>query len=117
MAIEIDFAGRMATVRNIPEVEGVQAAPQPTPLAPWLDVRANHQVQMARPPGEQEDDLFRTHVEHLHDLIAAGKLSDDLADTVLGDGGARCIRGAGAPETPEEYNFYIVLPSGMEVEI
>merc|ERR1719181_1939346 len=115
MAVEIDFDNRTATVRNLPVIEGMQVAPQPTPLGAWLDVRANHQVQMARPPGEQEDDLFREHAEHLHELIAEGKLRDDLADTVLGDGGARCVRGAGVPDEPEEYYFYIVVPSGMEV--
>jgi len=117
MAVEVDFDERIAMVRNIPAVDGVEVAPQPTPLAPWLDVRANHRVLLQRPPGEQEDDLFREHAEHLHELIAEGKLRDDLADTVLGDGGARCVRGAGVPDEPEEYYFYIVVPSGMEVEI
>jgi len=117
MAVEVDFDERVATVRNIPVVEDMQVPQQPTPLAPWLDVRANHQVQIARPPGEQDDPLFREQAEHLHELIAEGKLNDDLADTVLGDGGARCIRGAGAPDIPEEYYFYVVVPAGMEVEI
>merc|ERR1719267_50238 len=105
MAVEVDFDQRTASVRNIPALGGFEVSPQPTPLGSWLDVRANHQVLMARPPGEQEDDLFREHAEHLHELIAEGKLRDDLVETVLGDGGARCVRGVGVPDVPEAYYF------------
>jgi len=117
IAVEVDFDERLATVRNIPAVEGSEIEMQPTPLAPWLDARARHQAMRARPPGEQEDSLFREQAEHLHELIAKGTLHEDLAETVLSDAGARCIRGVVDPEIPEEYYFYVVVPAGMEVEI
>jgi len=117
MAVEIDFDQHTATVRNIPLVDGVDTAPEPTSLAAWMSIRADHQARLDRPPGEQEDPLFREHAEHLHELISEGKLNQDLVDAVLGDGGARCVRGAGAPDVPEDYYFYIVIPAGMEVEM
>lgn len=117
IAVEVDFTARLATVRNIPAVEGMDTETQPTPLAPWLDARARHLAMRQRPPGEQEDSLFREQATHLHELIAQGSLHEDLADTVLSDAGARCIRGVVEPETPEEYYFYVVVPAGMEIEI
>jgi hypothetical protein len=117
VAVEVDFGERLATVRNIPAVEGVDDQTQPTPLASWLEARARHQAMRARPPGEQEDSLFREQAAHLHELIAQGTLNEELTETVLSDAGARCLRGIVVPDVPEEYYFYVVVPAGMEIEI
>lgn len=117
MAVEIDFDERVATVRNLPATESADLPSQATPLARWLEVRSCHQATNNRPPGEQDDPLFREHAEHLHELIAEGMMQEELANTVLSDGGLRCIRGAGVADLHEDYYFYIVVPAGMEVEI
>jgi len=117
LVVEIDFDSRTVRLRNLPEVDGGELAAQPTPLAAWLDARSWEVEKYARPPGELDDQLFRDQAAHLHELIDEGTLTKDLADVVLRDGGARCLRGAATPEAWEDYHFYVVVPAGMEVEI
>lgn len=116
VSVEADFDSREVRLRNVPPVPGMQD-PAPIPLAAWLDARRGHVAAKARPAGELDDELFQKQAEFLHDLIDRGTLDGDLAGTVLGDEGAKCLRGAGAPQDPEAYHFFMVVPAGMEVEI
>eukprot|EP00927_Polykrikos_kofoidii_P049099 TRINITY_DN43226_c0_g1_i1.p1 TRINITY_DN43226_c0_g1~~TRINITY_DN43226_c0_g1_i1.p1 ORF type:complete len:697 (+),score=108.87 TRINITY_DN43226_c0_g1_i1:124-2214(+) len=114
VSIEVDFGQQVATVRNIPSCGECSAV---TPIGEWLDERARLCAILARPTGELDDRLFLEQAEHLHQTIDDGKLHEELAGVVLRDNGVRCVRGICVPEVPEEYHFYVVVPTGMELEI
>jgi len=119
LSIEVDFDKAEAHFRNIPDVEGVAPVP-PAPMLSWLKERERMTIIKNRPTGELECTLFKSHAEHLQDLIDQGTLDGDLAGAVLGDSGARVASGQVAavrPEVPEDYHFYVVLPVGMEIEM
>eukprot|EP00929_Paragymnodinium_shiwhaense_P119296 TRINITY_DN91188_c0_g1_i1.p1 TRINITY_DN91188_c0_g1~~TRINITY_DN91188_c0_g1_i1.p1 ORF type:complete len:685 (+),score=163.60 TRINITY_DN91188_c0_g1_i1:53-2107(+) len=116
LSVEVDFHDKMVRLRNLPEVEGVEAV-APTPMAAWLQERSQLVAVEARPSGELDDPLFREQAQHLHELIDQGMLSSDLASAVLGDRGAQCVVGYGHPEVAEDYYYYVVVPAGMELEL
>eukprot|EP00931_Biecheleriopsis_adriatica_P046952 TRINITY_DN27023_c0_g1_i2.p1 TRINITY_DN27023_c0_g1~~TRINITY_DN27023_c0_g1_i2.p1 ORF type:complete len:616 (+),score=127.29 TRINITY_DN27023_c0_g1_i2:31-1878(+) len=119
LSIEVDLAEASVQLRNVPEVNvTAETLPRGASLPAWLLARKKALVMADRNPGELDCPLFKEHVEHLSDLLEQGTLEGDLAKTFLADAGAKWVMDMEiAPDTPEEYHFYIVVPAGLELEI
>lgn len=119
LAVEVDFQNRTTWVKTVPSTAEISG---PQSLGGWLDARNQATRKRMTPADDLDHHLFIEQCEYLHERLESGDLDKTIKDQVLtaDDVGEMhaFVATKGRPEVDaEQYHFFIVVPTGMEIEV